>query len=296
MIDPKEIDTIERGVEREAARFRAFLDTHTEKRLEVDGKAVPYLSCGSGPRTLLTFAGGWGGVDLVYDLVLGFETRNRVAAVDISAFADPEGMTRAVDLVCAGEKITQPVLFGQSFSGIPAQVYFRRRPERVGGLVLVNTLAPKPERSKPGVLALMKILPLGLFKPLIRKKLTRLSATERTIPEDVRERRKFAMALLGRMIDTYWTKGKLNNILKLADRFNKDGAPSPEALSRWTGRVLIVTSEDEPYFPDAGLLMNMYPRTEMAKLPSGFGHTAPQIFRDEFFGIIQAFLDSVGTA
>jgi len=294
MIDPKEIDKIENGGGREAGRFRAFLETHVEKHLELDGKDVPYLACGSGPRTLLTFAGGWGGVDLSYDLVLGFEERNRVAVVDVSAFGNPDDMARAIDLVCEHEEIIRPILFGQSFSGIPAQAYFRRRSDRAGGLILVNTLAPKPERAKPWALTLMKILPLGLFKPLVRKKLTRLSATGRKIPDDVRERRIFAMALLGRMIDTYWTRGKLNNILKLAYRFNEDGAPSAEALSRRAGRVLIVTSDDEPYFPDAKLMMAMYRGAEMAKLPSGFGHTAPQIFRDEFHGLIRTFMDAPG--
>ena len=170
MIDPGEIEKIENLDRREADRFRAFLKTHVEKRLDFEGKSVPYLVCGAGTKTLLTFAGGWGGVDLVYDLVLGLEGRNRVAVIDISAFDDPDEMTCGIDLVREREGISLPFLFGQSFSGIPAQSYFRRRAEQTGGLILVNTLIPRPERSKPWALSLMKILPLGLMKPLARKK------------------------------------------------------------------------------------------------------------------------------
>jgi pimeloyl-ACP methyl ester carboxylesterase len=291
MIDPVEIKKIEHLDRREAERFRSFLETHVERSLSLGGKAVPYMVCGSGTETLLTFAGGWGGVDLAYDLILGLEGRNRVAVIDISVFDDPDELTRGIDLVCEREGIVRPVLFGQSFSGIPAQVYFRRRFERAGGLILVNTLIPRPERSKPWALALIKILPLGLFKSLARKKTTKLSELKREIPPEVNQRRKFAAGLLGRMIDTYWSRANLLNVLKIAFAFNKEGAPSPDLFAGWPGRVLVVTSEDEPYHPDAGLMMKAYPRTEMVKLPTGYGHTAPQILRDEFLGIVQKFLE-----
>jgi len=290
MIDPREIAKIAGECQKEATRFLSFLVNHEEKHLDFGGKAVPYLAAGSGSKTLLTFAGGWGGVELAYDFVLALKDRHRVIVVDISAFEDPEEMGSGINLVLDREGVGRAVVFGQSFSGIIAQAYFRRHFARTSGLILANTLAPRPERSKVWALTLMKVLPLGLMKIAARKKMSRLSEFKRPIPADVQERRKFASKLLVRMIDTYWTRAKLLNVLKLAFAFNKEGFPPEGALAGWQGKILIVTSDDEPYFPDAGLLMNGLPGTEMFKLPVGFGHTAPQIHREEFHEIIRDFI------
>ncbi len=291
MMDVNDIDIFKGDSEKEAARFRSFLETHVEKRVELGGKEIPYIACGTGKRTLLTFAGGWGGVELAYDFVLGFEGRNRVIVVDISAFDDPEEMACGVNLVLDREKSDRTVVFGQSLSGIVGQSYFRRHFERVSGLVLTNTLTPRPERSKKWALALLRCFPMGLLKALARRKMTRLAECKQEIPAEVQERRKFAMALVGRMIVVYWTKKKLLNVLKLAFAFNEKDVHTTETFAGWPGSSLIVSSEDDPYYQDAQLLMRNLPRSEMHKFPTGFGHTAPQIHRDEFYRIVQGFVD-----
>jgi pimeloyl-ACP methyl ester carboxylesterase len=183
------------------------------------------------------------------------------------------------------------VVVGQSLTGIIAQSYFKRHFHRVDGLVLTNTLSPRKERSKKWTLALLKVLPLGLLKPLVRRKLTRLGEFREEIAPDVLERRKFAMALLGCMIDSYWTKRNTLNILKLAFAFNERDGYTVESFPGWTGRALIVTSPDDPYYADSGLLMNNLPNAEKYEFPPGYGHTAPQIHRDIFHKVIQEFID-----
>lgn len=291
MMKERSIEVLRKASPAEFERFQAFLKSHQEQRLESEGKVLPYYACGTGQRVLLTFAGGWGGIELAYETVLGFERRNRLVVVDVSAFDDPEDLGRGIDRVLDAERVDRVVVVGQSLAGIIGQSYFKRHFRRVDGLVLTNTLAPRKERSKKWALALLKVLPLGLFKPLLRRKLTRLGEFHEEISPEVRERRKFAMALLGCMVDDYWTKRNMLNILKLVFAFNEKDAYTVDSFPGWRGKVLIITSPDDPGYSDVGFLMKNLPNTEKYEFPSGFGHTAPQIHRDLFHQVIQGFID-----
>jgi len=291
MMDDKYWEPLRAAYPEQFARFRSFLDTHQERRAELGGKTVSYYSCGHGQRTLLTFAGGWGGIELAYETVLGFEGRNRVVVVDVSAYDDPDEMGRGINGVLDAENIDRVIVFGQSLNGIIGQSYFKRHYRRVDGLVLTNTLAPRKERSKTWVLALLKILPLRWMKPLMRRKMTRLGEFKQEVPPKVLAGRRFAAALMGQMIDGYWTKRGTLNILKLTFAFNERDGYTPDSFPGWRGRVLNITSPDDPYYPDVELLMKNLPRAEKYEFQPGFGHVAPQIHRDEFHKIIQGFID-----
>ncbi len=293
MLDEKTNRTLGRVSQRELERYKDFLSSHQKLTIEFKGREIPYYACGEGARVLLTFAGGWGGVELAYETVLGFEGRNRVIVVDISAFDDPEGMSDGINHVLDEEGVGRVVVAGQSFTGIIAQSYFVRNFRRVDGIVLTNTLAPRKERSRAWALVLLKMLPLAWFKPLVRRKVTRLSETKDPLPPEIMERRRFAAALLGCMIDGYWTKRTLTNVLKLVFAFNKEDEYSASSFPGWKGRALVVTSPDDPYYSDAALLMRNLPNAEKHEFPAGFGHTAPQIHRDRFHGIIQGFVDGL---
>lgn len=292
-MNEKHFDSLKEISHTEYAKFLSFLRSHNEKQIETNGKKIPYLACGEGKWTLLTFAGGWGGIELAYEFVLGFEGRNRVIVVDISAFDDPDEMARGVNQVLDREKAERVVVFGQSLTGIIGQSYFKRNFGRVDGLILTNTLAPRRERSKKWALVLLRFFPMGLLKSLACKKLTRLSEFKQEIPAEIRERRSFAMSLLGRMIAVYWSKENMFNILKLAFAFNERDAYTRDSFPGWRGKVLNITSEDDDYYPDVEFLMKNLPNTEIFKFQTGFGHVAPQIHRDDFYGVIQGFVNGL---
>ena len=295
MLDEKRLlDSLRDAPEKELERFKDFLNSHTLKQAHHKGQTLDYYCCGKGKKTILTLAGGWGGPELLYDTILGFEKQNTLLAVDISCYADPDLMSEGINHILDIEKIKQVVLLGQSASGITAQSYFKRNPERVEGLVLTNTLAPRIERCKKWALVLLKVLPISLMKSLAKRKLSKLSEFEQEISLEVKERRRFAAALLGAMMDLYITKQNVTNFLKLAFAFNEKDAYTAGEFKDWEGRVLLVTSEDESYYPDVALLEKGLPHSEVFKLPTGFGHVAPQILRDEFHSRIRSFIDGLG--
>ncbi|MFA9452822.1 MAG: alpha/beta fold hydrolase [Candidatus Aminicenantaceae bacterium] len=291
--EQKLLEALKDSPEKELDRFKAFLDSHTLTEFAGSKGAVPYYMCGEGPKTLMTFAGGWGGPQLLYDTILGFEGGNRVIVIDISTFNEPDAMTSGVNQVLDHEQIDKVVLIGQSASGITAQAYFKRSPDRVEGMVLTNTLAPRIERCKKWALGLLQVIPISLMKALARKKLLKLGEFEKEVAPEVQERRCFAGALFGAMMDHYFTRRNITNMLKLAYAFNERDAYTQGEFQGWQGHVLLVTSEDEPYYPDVELLQSGLPNTEVFLLPTGFKHVAPQIHRDEFQARIQAFIDAL---
>ncbi len=119
----------------------------------------------------------------------------------------------------------------------------------------------------------------------------RLGRFDQAIPPLVEERRRFADALLAQMTERFFTRKLIGRILKLAWRFNEEGEYAADEFRAWNGRVLLITSEDDPYHSDSGILESVLPAAEQYALPSGFGHLAPQICLEQFQSAIQGFLD-----
>jgi pimeloyl-ACP methyl ester carboxylesterase len=277
----------------EYARFQGFLETHRVQVLSWGGVEIPFCVCGRGDRTILSLAGGWGGIEILYETILGFEEHNRMVIVDISPFDDPAEMSRGIDSVLEEARIDRVVLMGQSLSGILAQLYFRQRVGRVEALVLTNTLAPNRERNRWWGRILFACLPFPLVRVLLRPKIRRLERFDRQLTPEVEERRRFARALLSATMERSFTRERIGRILKLCWCFNEQGEYAEHELRDWTGQALLVTSEDDPYHSDAKILESALPGARQYCLPSGFRHMAPQICRQEFESATQAFLDSL---
>ncbi len=275
----------------EFARFHDFLDTHVELTRSLEDLEIPYCACGRGARTILTLAGGWGGIEMLYETILGFEERNRMVIVDISAFDDPDEMIRGIDLVLDKERIDRVVLMGQSLSGILAQLYFRGRADRVDALVLTNTPAPKRKGNQKWSRILFACLPFPLLRVLLRRRMRRIGQFDREIPPAAEERRRFAQRIMVLMMERVFTRERIGRILKLGWRFNEQGEYSADEFRGWTGRALLITSEDDPYHSDSKTLQSALPAAEQYVLPSGFGHMAPQICLEEFQSAIKGLLD-----
>src|SRR4030042_5436374 len=105
MMNKRSLEALRKVSPAEFERFEAFLKSHQERRLEEGCKVIPYYSCGMGRMALLTFAGGWGGIELAYETILGFERRNRVVVVDVSAFDDPDDLGRGLNRVLDTERV-----------------------------------------------------------------------------------------------------------------------------------------------------------------------------------------------
>jgi len=290
-LDAKTIQKYFDGIsEKELRRFQDFLATHPLKHTDFMGKSIPYLCCGKGKKTMLTFSGGHSGPWAVYSSVLGFEEEFRMVVVDFSSCRNLDDFCRCVNHVLGLEGIDKVCVTGQSLTGMFAQAYFRRNVDRVEAMVLTNTLAPKKERNKKAALTIFRIFPSFLLIPLIKKKLGQVGKIDAEIPAEVEERLRFRMALLRHDMDQEATKRTLLDVVRMLFEFNaKDEVPMAE-INRWPGKVLIVTSEDEPYRDDVEFLMKQYPRAKRYSFPAGWRHAAPLIHMEKFQKLIRDFL------
>jgi pimeloyl-ACP methyl ester carboxylesterase len=280
----------------EHARLAAFLESHRLQRLDVGTTAIAYYLCGTGDRTVLIHAGGWGGPQMLYDTIIGLEERFRVVVIDVSPFDDPDTMSEAVNRVLDHEGIDRVLVLGQSLSGILGQIYLRRNLERVDAVILINTIAPRIERCRKWVLTTFRLLPFPILKALAARTMGRLSSFESEVPSDAVERVAFRTAFAKRMTSLYMTRRIMINLLTMAYAFNERDSVGSGGLEGWPGRALIITSRDDAGYLDVELLDSRLPDAEVFELPTGFRHVAPMIYRDELFAEIHSFLENLDTA
>ena len=275
---------------KELQKFQDFLAIHPLKHTRFKGKSISYLCCGKGDKTMLTFSGGHSGPWSIYGSVKGFEKDFRMVVVDFSSCDNLDDFSACVNHVVELENIDKVCVTGQSLTGIFAQAYFRRNMDRVEAMVLTNTLAPKRERNRKWALVLFRILPFFLLKPLLKRSLARLGKIEADVPPEVEERLAFRVALLRHDLDRMASKRSLLDLLGMLFEFNEKDASPIGDFDQWPGKVLIVTSEDEPYREDVDMLMDLYPHSQIFSFPAGFRHAAPLIQMEKFQNLIKDFL------
>lgn len=276
--------------EKELRRFQDFLATHPLKHTNFKGKSISYICCGKGEKTMLTFSGGHSGPWAIYSSLLEFEKEFRVVVADFSSCGNLDDFCLCVNHVLGLEGIDRVCVTGQSLSGMFAQAYFRRNMDRVEAMVLTNTPAPKKARNKKAALTIFRIFPFFLLKPLLKRSLTRLGKIDATVSPEIKDRLLFRMALLRHDIEREASKKSLLDLICMLFEFNEKDAAPMENFDQWPGKVLIVTSDDEPYREDVKLLMTLYPNAELFSFPAGWRHAAPLINMEKFQGLIRDFL------
>jgi pimeloyl-ACP methyl ester carboxylesterase len=293
MIDEQSIKKYYADVSQaELKRLQDFLETHEIREIDVEGKSVKYYSCGKGERTILTFSGGHSGLETVYETVLGFENDFRMVVVDISLFKSPSEFSQGVNKVLEREGVGRVFVTGQSLSGMYSQIYFKRNYNTVDAMVLTNTFAPSQKQSKKWGLTLLRLFPFYLLKAIFKQKIHKW-APAAEIPMDVKERMQFKSAFMKQVIDQQFSKGFLMNAADMAFQFHKDEEYTVEDFKDWKGKILIVSSKDDPCYKDLDILRKNLPHTELFLFPEGYRHMAPMVFRDEFHNSIKDFFKKV---
>ncbi len=270
--------------------FRDFLSSHPLKFADYRGTSVPYYILGDGEKTILTFSGGHSGPWALYSTALGFAKEFRMVVVDLNSCHNLDDLSGRVDHVLHLEGIDRVSLMGQSLSGIFAQAYFRRNVDRVEAIVLTNTLAPKKERNKKAALAIFRTVPSFLLIPLLKNKLGKMGKIDMPITPEIEERLRIRMAILRHDMDHVASKKALLSVIRMSFEFNEKDDKAMENIDRWPGKVLIVTSEDEPYREDVESLKNHYPQSQIFSFPAGCGHAAPMVHREKFQRLVRNFL------
>ena len=276
----------------ELKRLQDFLETHEIRQIDVEGKSIKYYSCGKGEQTILTFSGGHSGLETVYETVLGFENDYRMVVVDISLFKGLTEFSQGVNKVLEREGVDRVFVIGQSLSGMYSQIYFKRNYDIVDAMVLTNTFAPSQKKSKKWGLILLHLFPFFLLKAIFKLEIRKWTP-KAEIPTEAKERMQFKSAFMKQVVDQQFSKGFLMNAVKLVFQFHKDAEYTVEDFKDWKGKILIISSKDDPCYKDLDILKKNLPHTEIFLFPEGYRHMAPMVFRDEFHNRIKDFFKKV---
>jgi pimeloyl-ACP methyl ester carboxylesterase len=276
----------------ELNKFQDFLATHRIKDINVRGKSVRYYSCGKGEQTLLTFAGGHSGLETVYETILGFENEYRIIVVDISLFTSLSEFKLGVEMVLEKEGVGRLIVIGQSLSGVYSQLYFKDNYDNVDAMVLTNTFAPSRKKRKKWPLILLRLFPHFLLKAIFKQKISKWTPVAE-IPTEVKERMHFKSAFMNQVVDQQFSKGLLMNAGKVVFQFHKEGEYTIENFKDWDGKILIISSKDDPCYKDLEVLVKHLPHAEQFLFPEGYRHMAPMVFQDEYQKMIKDFLGRV---
>lgn len=228
-------------------------------------------------------------VEMGYRQILAFESRCKVIAPSLIETNDLDEIAASLLYVLENEADRPMVLFGQSWSAMTAQVFFRRYFPRVAGMILVNTVAPGHPAPRTPLFTLFKLLPAALLKFIFTKKLLGELDTE-SLPPELVPKLQMSCSLLRDGLKERFSKRTLSIDIHNAMQFNTEGFVDHGMLSAWRGRILIITSQDDAGYEDSHVLSEKLPNAQLLVFEKGYGHLAPLVKAHEMYLAIDRLL------
>jgi len=283
------------SLQKERDVYEEFVRTHPKSRLDYKGQTLEYIACGHGTHTLLIppHISRLFSVEMGYRHILAFESRFRVIAPSLIETDRLDEIAASLLYVLKNETNRPVVLFGQSGSGITAQVFFRRNSQRVAGMVLVNTVAPGHPAPRTPLFVFFKLLPAPLLKFIFTKKLLGQLDTE-SLPPELVPRLEMSRTLLGECLKGRFSKRALAIDMQKALQFNAEGFVDLGLFSAWRGRILIITSQDDAGYEDSKALSEKLPNAHLLVFKKGYGHLAPLVKSHEVHLAIDRLMAELG--
>jgi pimeloyl-ACP methyl ester carboxylesterase len=194
-----------------------------------------------------------------------------------------EGLLAILD----AEGIAQVAILGASFGGAVAQVFVRRHPDRVRELILSNTGVPLRRLAAP-VRLVYWIAKASSWRFLSR---LLLRATLKTVCQSVVDR-EFWKAYLTELFSKRITKISVLCNMRIQYAYHSKFLFSPDDLKGWSGRVLIIESDNDIIGPRRReLLRETYPAAKVHTFHNA-GHAPMFTHFHDYLGVIKDFLES----
>lgn len=285
-IDSKFYKSITPEYKRKLIEYRK---NHPTKVITYNNKELEYISCGSGKKSVLTFHGALGNAEGNYQAINFFEKQYQILAPSITNFETLNEFSEGVNKILNKENVKKYILIGQSFGSMIAQAFFHRNFKDIEKLILINSYPPKEEwvNDFKKTLMILRILPSFLLKKLMARKLLKLVDDSREMSTEIREELNFTMAFIKERFSKV-KKSVILSQLALTAEFNSEKYKM-EDYSRWNGKVLIFTANDDSGFPYHEELKNQYPNVEEI-IFEDVGHMGTLLKREEYHAILNRFL------
>ncbi|RAQ94104.1 alpha/beta fold hydrolase [Thermogemmatispora tikiterensis] len=266
-------------------RLSSFRTAHPRQQVDLLGVTWSYLLGGQGSETLLILPGGERLGDVAFPLMEQFESAFRCLYPAYPPLATMEALLDGLAALLDRLSIAQVILFAASFGGDVGQCFVRTYPERVSKLILLNTGLPDVQLGKAARRgkALISLLPLRTVRLLLQRRLMRGLAVR---PEE----QPLFQAMLRELV-AHLTRADLVSAFDDTIDYHLHYRFSPEDLSTWSGKVLILQSDDDPVTTPARrlALRQAYPQAQMHLFQQA-GHTPFLSQPGEFYPLVRTFL------
>ncbi len=274
-------------------RLKRFRSTHPYKHLIVDYTKWEYIFCGQGKEALLLLTGGTGIGEAMEFVFAPLEAKYQMVCPTYPAVTTMGKLADGILRILKTEGIDRFNILGQSFGGILAQVIAHKYPNKVKKLILSHTTTTSPPVDKAiKAKSLKKIemkekvlsfLPFRIFSLIAKWKISKL------IPTDIEEK-EFWDAYFHEMLSNM-QKGTLASLSKCMIDFGQNYTFSRDDLENWSGKILILESDDDQFFHPAEqkALKELYPQARVYAF-HGTGHLTVIANREESLSIIRSFL------
>ena len=276
----------------QVARLHRFRADYPHQRTTINGVEWEYLDTGRGSRVLLILPGALGTAESGWQTIAHFAgldggARYRVISpcylptiTTMAALVD--GIAELLDRI----GVSKAHVMGGSAGGFLAQVFVRRHPGKTDKLVVAHAGTPKPERGKKiaGALWWLRLLPMGLLRLIVRKRLGGL------LPQGAAEM-AFVRAYLLEAVNFQLTKGSFINICRRGADFDLNYTFAPDDLADWPGEVLLIMADDDPSTPEPvrQAMQALYPQAKVHMF-HGTGHAAAILKQEEYLSVIETFI------
>lgn len=291
-----DFDEIYAGVE-EAQReqLRKFRAGYPPRALTTLGFSWEYIMGGEGEQTLVLLPGGARFAETWFGLMDSLAHRYRLLAVSWPPATKMGVLVEGLRTILEAEGVDTCTLLGASFGGFVAQCYVRHYPQQVARLILSNTTTPQAYRSRTMALAvqLARLLPAGM----LRRSLARNTLALMTLNPG---NRPFWEAYWQEQVQTRLAAMGRSELVALnlaALDYTRSYQFAAGDLQAWTGKVMIVESNDDPAIDGAAraALRAVYPQAAVYTLMDG-GHTPGYSDPEAFRSLVVGFLEGGAAA
>jgi pimeloyl-ACP methyl ester carboxylesterase len=269
------------------ARLLEFRARYACKYLDTGGVKWRYIDTGTGDQVILALSGAACIAEVSWLTIDRLGQQYRVIAPDYPAIDTNielgDGLARILDQ----EGIRQAHVMGGSAGGLVAQFFVRRHPDRTSSLILSHTLLPDRATSRyvARILFWLRLMPPAVLRAFFRRTMSTLMPKE-TTPEILLFKAQFS-----EIVNYHLTKAQIISLMKRTVDLAENTTFAPDDLKDWTGRILLIMSEDDPASPEPvrRTMTTMYPQAEV-RLFSGGGHATSILKQEEYIEAIEQFI------
>lgn len=273
-------------------RLHQFRADHPYQHTVISGVRWQYVDAGKGSTTLLMLPGALATAESNWQTIAHFADRQDPGRYRVISPSYPPSITTMAELVdgVAGvldkAGVSKADVLGGSAGGFVAQVFVRRHPDKTEKLLISHAGTPKPERGRKIARALrwLPLLPMGVLRALVKKRLTGLLPKGR--PETA-----FIHAYVLETVNLRLTKRWFLSILRRGADFDLHYTFTPQDLGHWPGEILLIMADDDPTTPEPmrNAMKALYPQAKVHMF-HGTGHAAAILRQEEHLSVIEAFV------